>query len=106
MAQTSRLRRGAYPTFALVASGLLVASLGACVGSGPEIFRKIPASATVADESGADWPRLADIPPAPPPGVHTDATPDPALGDAALIEAAIAAGDAETRRAALAGPVE
>ncbi|QIE56853.1 hypothetical protein G5B40_16265 [Pikeienuella piscinae] len=106
MAHTPRLKRGAYPTFALVASGLLVASLGACVGSGPEIFRKVPVSATVTDESNADWPRLADIPPAPPPGVHTDATPDPALGDAAQIDAAVSAEAAETRRAALAGPIE
>lgn len=106
MAQTPRLKRGACPIFAHVTSGFLVAVLSACAGTGPEIFREIPPSATLTDESATDWPRLAEIPPAPPPDFHTAAAPDPALGEVARIEAAIAVETAERRRAAIAGPVE
>ena len=43
----------------------------------------IPESADVAE---ADWPRLADIPPAPSAGTYGEAAPDPAQGAAVARE--------------------
>ncbi|MEX2518349.1 MAG: hypothetical protein WD969_03340 [Paracoccaceae bacterium] len=98
MARTNILTRGAYLSFALLASGPLVA----CVGDGPEIFDRMPPN-RAADES---WPHLADIPPTPSQGVYNAAAPDPANGETIQIDLAIAAESAERRRAAVSGPVE
>ncbi|MFV0475967.1 MAG: hypothetical protein ACK5MQ_17455 [Pikeienuella sp.] len=99
MAHNSVLIRRAYLFFACLASG----ALAGCVGAGPEIFDRLPAHGQPQD---AGWPRLADIPPTPPAGTHTEAAPDPALGDAAQIELAAAAEAAERRRREIEGPVE
>lgn len=93
--------RGGYIGAALMASGLLVASLSGCVGTGPEIFKRMPPNRAAA----ADWPRLADTPPAPPPGVYTASAPDPAQGEAVEAELSVALAEAERRRAAVSGPV-
>ncbi len=71
----------------------------------PEIFDRVaaPESAGVAE---ASYPKLADTPPSPPAGVYTAAAPDPANGDATLIELASEAETSETRRKAVEGPVE
>ncbi len=53
----------------------------------------------------AEWPRLVDVPAAPPPGAFSPAVPDPALGVAVQSELSTAAADAESRRAGAAGPV-
>lgn len=94
---TLTCRRAAYLALALIASGPLVAC------GDPGVFDRVE---TRADASGADWPRLADTPPAPPLGVHTEDAPDPAAGETARIELGLAAETAETRRRAIAGPVE
>lgn len=82
----------------------MLALLTAACGD-PEIFDRVaaPESATVA---GAPYPKLADTPPTPPAGVYTAAAPDPANGDAALIELAAEGESSETRRKAVEGPVE
>ena len=87
----------------LIAAALTSAPLVAC--SDADIFDRVagPQSDNVA---AADWPRLESVPAAPPLGIYTDATPDPALGDAAQIELTVAAETAETRRKAVEGPVE
>jgi len=58
-----------------------------------------------ADVAGAPWPRLVDVPPAPPPGRYDAGVPDPTTG--AAIDAALSArtARAERRRRALSGPV-
>lgn len=77
--------------------------LAACMGQGPEVFDK---AAPVSGADGADWPRLADIPPTPPAGVYTKSAPDPAQGEAVRAELAAAAEASARRRRALEGPVE
>ncbi|MFN3261160.1 MAG: hypothetical protein ACE37J_11430 [Pikeienuella sp.] len=101
MAHLKNGARGAYLSFALLASGPLVAALPGCTGTGPEIFDRLPPSGAAA----ADWPRLADTPPAPPQGVYTEAAPDPERGEAVQRDLAAALVDAERRRAAVSGPV-
>ena len=93
------LRRGAYSLFALLATGLLVAC------GDPDIFDRVSPERSEAAKS-AEWPKLADTPPAPPLGVYTEAAPDPAVGEAVQIDLAVSAENAEARRAAVAGPVE
>lgn len=98
MARTNILTRGAYLSFALLASAPLVA----CVGDGPEIFDRMPLNRM----SGENWPHLADIPPTPPQGVYNAGAPNPSKGEAVQIELAIAAEAAERRRVAISGPVK
>lgn len=93
------LQRSIYAITAVAATGLLVA----CGDSA--IFDRVAAERSDAVAS-ADWPRLVDVPAAPPQGVYTDAAPDPARGDAAQIDLAVAAETAERRREAVSGPVE
>ncbi len=71
----------------------------------PEIFDRVaaPESPGVAE---APYPKLADTPPAPPQGVYTAAAPDPANGDATLIELSAEASTADARRAKIEGPDE
>lgn len=71
----------------------------------PGIFDRV-APKVRAEVRAADWPRLADTPPAPPAGVYSAATPDPAIGEATRIDLAIAAETAERRREAVSGPVK
>lgn len=82
---------------------LAIAPLVACAEA--EIFDRVgpPSDPAVAN---ADWPRLADVPAAPPQGVYTDAAPDPATGAEVQVDLAVEAAEAERRRAAVAGPVE
>lgn len=84
-------------------AALASAPLVAC--SDAEIFDRI-AGPQSGEMANSDWPRLETVPSAPPPGVYTEAAPDPSLGDAAQIELAVAAETAETRRKAVEGPVE
>lgn len=82
----------------------LLALLTAACGD-PEIFDRVaaPENASVAE---ALYPKLADTPPVPPTNFYTAAAPDPANGDATLIELASEAETSETRRKAVEGPVE
>ncbi len=102
MARPETTKRGAaYRGIASLASGLLVASLAGCVGTGPEIFDRMPPSRAAA----TDWPHLADTPTPPPAGVYTEAAPDPARGEAVRVDLAIAAEAAERKRQKVSGPV-
>lgn len=82
----------------------LAALLTAACGD-PEIFDRV-AAPEGADVASAPYPKLADTPPAAPAGVYTAAAPDPAKGDAALIELAAEAETSDRRRKAVEGPVE
>ena len=93
------LRRGAYPVFALLATGLLVAC------GDVDIFDRVAPPPSDAARS-ADWPKLAETPEAPPLGVYTAAAPDPAIGESVQIDLAVSAETAEARRIAVSGPVE
>ena len=62
----------------------------------------LPESESVAS---APWPRLADVPEAPPPGQYSDAVPDPAKGFAVETDLTALAAEAEQRAAILAAPV-
>ena len=86
-----------------VGTALAAFLLSAC--GDPEIFDRVAAPES-PDVASAPYPRLADTPPAPPLGVHTAATPDPANGDAVLIDLAAEAETSERRRKAVEGPVE
>lgn len=57
------------------------------------------------DVATAPWPRLADVPDAPPPGSYSDEVPDPAEGVAILTDLGAIAQTAEQRAAELAAPV-
>lgn len=92
-------RRGAYLLLALMATGPLVAC------GDPDIFARVAPPAT-DEKRAAVWPKLAEIPPAPPKGVFTAAAPDPATGDAIQIDLAVAAEEAASRNVALSGPVK
>ncbi|MEL7466760.1 MAG: hypothetical protein AAFN79_21985 [Pseudomonadota bacterium] len=93
------LQRSKYNLLALLATGLLVA----CADT--EIFDRVaPERSETALAS--DWPKLADTPDTPPQGVYTERAPDPAIGEAVQIDLSVAAESAETRRRAVAGPVE
>lgn len=85
--------------------GTALAALMTAACGDPEIFDRVapPESARVAE---APYPKLADTPASPPVGVYTTATPDPANGDAALIELAAEAATAASRKAKVEGPVE
>lgn len=80
----------------------LVLGLGGC-----ESFRLFNdyETAESADVEAAPWPRLVDVPPAPPPGTFTEAVPDPVQGIAVQTELSLAASGAGTRRSDLAAPV-
>ena len=77
-------------------------ALSAC--GDPDIFARVapPEGEGVA---AAPYPRLADAPATPPLGVHTKAAPDPANGDAVLIELSAEAETQEIRRKKIEGPV-
>jgi len=87
----------------IVGTALLALLTAAC--GDPEIFDRV-ATPESPDVAAAPFPKLADTPAAPPTGVFTAATPDPANGDAALIELATEAETSERRRKAVEGPVE
>jgi hypothetical protein len=82
----------AFPVFLSVTLALVAGC------AGPEVFDRVaaPESENVA---AAPYPRLSDVV-APGPG------PDPAEGDAVLIELGVAASDAEARLKDVSGPVQ
>lgn len=81
-------------------AGLALLALAGC--GTVELFGEyeIPESADVA---AAPWPRLVDVPDAPPHGEYTEAVPDPAIGVVAQAELGVAADAAGSRATALAG---
>lgn len=87
----------------IVGTALLAILTAAC--GDPEIFDRVAAPES-PDVAAAAYPKLADTPPAPPAGVYTAATPDPAMGDAVLIELAAEGESSEQRRKAVEGPVQ
>lgn len=93
------LQRSIYAIIAVAATGLLVAC------GDRAIFDRVAPERSAAAAT-ADWPRLADVPAAPPDGVFTPGSPDPAKGEAVQIDLAVAAENAERRRQAVSGPVE
>lgn len=93
------LRRSIYAILAIVATGPLVAC------GDPDIFDRVAPDRSAVAEA-ADWPKLADTPETPPQGVYTATAPDPATGEAVQIDLSVAAESAQTRRQAVAGPVE
>lgn len=82
----------AFPVFLSVTLALV----SGCAG--PEVFEKVGATES-ADVAATPYPRLADVT-APAPG------PDPAKGDAVLIELGTAASNAEVQLESVSGPVE
>ena len=76
--------------------------LGAC--GTVELFGRydLPESESVAE---APWPRLVDVPAAPPVGTFTPAVPDPAVGVAASTDLTAAARASALRAEALNAPV-
>ena len=62
----------------------------------------LPESAEVSE---TEWPRLVDVPEAPPIGEYSDAAPDPAIGTALIVDLGSAASDASARAGALSAPV-
>ncbi|MEM7508718.1 MAG: hypothetical protein AAF415_18455 [Pseudomonadota bacterium] len=62
----------------------------------------LPESEDVAE---APWPRLADVPEAPPPGSYSNQVPDPAKGFAILTDLGAAANSSGERATTLAAPV-
>lgn len=87
----------------IVWTAILTLTTAAC--GDPQIFDRVAAPES-PDVASAPYPKLADTPATPPAGVYTAAAPDPANGDAALIELAAEAETSETRRKAIEGPVE
>ena len=71
--------------------------LAGCGMAGPFAELDLPEGPGVA---AAPWPRLVDVPAAPPVGTYTPAVPDPAIGKQVVenlsVEAAIARARAET----------
>lgn len=82
----------AIPAFLYVTASLL----GACTG--PDIFERVGAAES-EDVAGAPYPRLSEVAP-PAPG------PDPATGDAVLIELGAAASEADEQLQSVSGPVQ
>ena len=70
--------------------------------SGCETFRVMNDYETAESPGVADapWPRLVDVPAAPPPGSYTAAVPDPTTGEAVRAALAERTRRAEGRRAA------
>lgn len=69
-----------------------------CGCAGPEIFDQVAAPES-ADVAATPYPRLAEV-------TAPGRGPNPAEGDAVLIELGVAASDAETRLESVSGPVE
>jgi hypothetical protein len=57
------------------------------------------------DVAAAPWPKLVEVPEAPPVGEYTENVPDPAQGVAVQADLSAIASSASARAAALAGPV-
>ncbi|MGF1501856.1 MAG: hypothetical protein ACFBSD_08565 [Paracoccaceae bacterium] len=81
---------------------LLVALVGGC-----ETFRLFQdyETAESADVAAAAYPRLVEVPDAPPPGRFSDAVPDPAIGQAQIAGFGPETEAAEARRRVVAAPV-
>lgn len=96
----SRQRLGRTRGVALTVA--LAIGTGGCGTASLFVSYDIPESEEVA---AAPWPRLADVPETPAPGVYTDAIPDPAVGVALETDLSGAAAEAEARAARISGPV-
>lgn len=85
----------------MAASAVLAVAVAGCGTA--ELFGEhgLPESPDVA---AAPWPRLVDVPEAPPVGIYTADVPDPAEGARTQVELAAAATAAGARAAELAGP--
>ncbi|MEM8752572.1 MAG: hypothetical protein AAGF90_06320 [Pseudomonadota bacterium] len=94
-----RIFRCGYPIVTCIAIAPLVACADVAVFD-------VVGPAENPETASAPWPKLADVPPAPPQGVFTPGTPDPAAGEAVQIELAAEAENAEARRKAVEGPVQ
>ena len=81
--------------------------LGAAALSGCGSFRLFNDYKTAESEGVADapWPRLVDVPEAPPPGAYSRAVPDPATGRQVQSELATRTARAGSRRAQSTRPV-
>ena len=80
-------------------------ALGGCAGAeiGPRLGGyDLPRGAVARS---ADWPRLIDMPEAPPPGTFTQAAPDPATGSAEQARLTAEARRLRARAETLAEPV-
>lgn len=89
--------------FRIPAIAISLLALTAC--GDPGIFARV-APPESGDVAAADYPRLADVPEAPPAGVHDAAAPDPAAGAAIRAELAAQAKTQQERRKEIEGPVE
>lgn len=87
----------------IVWTAILALTTAAC--GDPAIFDRVAAPES-PDVASKPYPKLAETPATPPVGVYTAAAPDPANGDAALIELSAEASAAESRRSMIEGPVE
>lgn len=86
-----------------MAALLLLGGCGLGGGVGPDLGGyTLPDNAALAD---APWPRLVDVPDAPPPGVYTAEIPDPATGGLIVAELSGDAARMRARAEALSPPV-
>ncbi|MEM6487780.1 MAG: hypothetical protein AAF677_05830 [Pseudomonadota bacterium] len=85
-------------------AGALAAVLALAGCGTADLFTRydLPEGPGVAD---APYPRLVDVPEAPPPGRFDRAAPDPAAGIAVQVDLSQAAADQNARAAALNAPV-
>ncbi|HET7408630.1 MAG TPA: hypothetical protein VFJ13_00385 [Paracoccaceae bacterium] len=83
-------------------AGLSLLALAGCGTVGLFGEYDIPESPDVAD---APWPKLVDVPEAPPVGVYTEDVPDPGVGIVTQADLGHAASEASARAAALESPV-
>lgn len=87
--------------------GILTGTVLALALAGCESFRLFNDYSVVEspEVEAAPYPRLVDVPEAPPPGQFNDAVPDPAEGVAVETQLEAAAARADRRRQAAARPV-
>ncbi|MEO0623198.1 MAG: hypothetical protein AAF183_13320 [Pseudomonadota bacterium] len=88
--------------FAGLISAALVLGLGGCESF--RLFNDYQAVESPEVET-AEWPRLVDVPEAPPPGTYSAEVPDPVVGVAVDSELSAAAAEADAQRARASQPV-
>lgn len=102
LTQGETVEQGARRLRALTGAMAVTAALAGCEG-----FRVMNdyETAESPDVAAAPWPRLVDVPQAPPPGSYSAAVPDPTRGEALRAALLAKARAAAIRREDLAGPV-